>query len=95
MAVSTLNPVDYLAIKNTIARYCIALDSKDWQLLKTSVFHPDIQGDFPFDHDMRGADALLQRIQGRLVLHLFFPPPTSFIRLTQKPDLRIFPPSTP
>ncbi|KAK6836754.1 hypothetical protein PG989_006813 [Apiospora arundinis] len=67
MAVSSsTNPADYIAIKNTIARYCIALDSKNWELLKTNVFHPDIQGDFPFDHDMRGADVLLQRIEGRL-----------------------------
>lgn len=68
MAVSTMNPLDYNAIRNTIARYCIALDSKDWELLRTAVFTPDVQADFPFNHDMRGIDFIAQTIQGRLVI---------------------------
>ncbi|KAK7959467.1 uncharacterized protein PG986_004321, partial [Apiospora aurea] len=66
MAVAAINPVDHNAIKNTIARYCIALDTKNWELLKSAVFTPDVQADFPFNHDMRGVDAVSATIQGRL-----------------------------
>ncbi|KAK8062302.1 hypothetical protein PG997_014399 [Apiospora hydei] len=68
MAVAAINPVDHHAIKNTIARYCIALDTKNWELLKSAVFTPDVQADFPFNHDMRGVDAVSATIQGRSVV---------------------------
>ncbi|KAK8030043.1 hypothetical protein PG993_011334 [Apiospora rasikravindrae] len=83
MAVSPINPVDYNVIKNTIARYCIALDTKDWALLKTAVFTPDVQADFPFNRDMRGVDAVSATIQGRSVRsHVFLASSLSlFLRL--------------
>lgn len=40
------NPFDYFAIQNTIARYCIALDTKNFDLL-LDVFAPDVQAIFP------------------------------------------------
>ena len=35
------NPVDYLAIKNITAQYCLALDNKDFAALR-SVFTEDV-----------------------------------------------------
>lgn len=42
------NFADYLAIKNTLALYCVALDTKDYSLLE-EVFVPDAQAIYPFD----------------------------------------------
>lgn len=41
------NPIDYFAIQNTIARYCIALDTKNFDLLVSDVFAPDVHASFP------------------------------------------------
>ena len=40
------NPFDYFAIQNTIARYCIVLDTKNFDLL-ADVFAPDVHVTFP------------------------------------------------
>lgn len=42
------NAHDHLAIANTIARYCEALDTKDFALLETDVFDPDVSASYPF-----------------------------------------------
>ncbi|KAF2657345.1 hypothetical protein K491DRAFT_330536 [Lophiostoma macrostomum CBS 122681] len=65
MVSSAVNPLDALAIQNTIARYCEALDTKDWPLL-SKVFRPDATGDYPFNNDLRGVDAISSTIQSRL-----------------------------
>ncbi|KAI5244501.1 hypothetical protein E4T47_02669 [Aureobasidium subglaciale] len=60
------NPHDYNAITNTISLYCIALDNKDWELLK-HVFVPDVIATYPFNsHPIHGLEALSKRIQQRL-----------------------------
>ena len=40
------NPFDYFAIQNTIAAYCIALDTKDFDKL-LEIFAPDVEAVFP------------------------------------------------
>ncbi|KAF1985333.1 hypothetical protein K402DRAFT_464638 [Aulographum hederae CBS 113979] len=59
------NPMDHFAIRNTISRYCIALDTKDWELLK-QVFTPDVIANYPFRDEMDSLEAVSQAIQGRL-----------------------------
>lgn len=59
------SPHDYNAIRNTISLYCIALDTKDWNLLN-KVFVKDVVAAYPFnDEPILGVDALSKRIQGR------------------------------
>ena len=59
-----INPLDYIAIQNTIAKYCFALDSKDFGLLD-SVFTEDITTVYPFRGESKGlrdiADAIKKR----------------------------------
>ncbi|KAL5401575.1 hypothetical protein PMIN03_011410, partial [Paraphaeosphaeria minitans] len=59
------NPLDALAIQNTLARYCEALDTKEWGLL-AKVFTPDCEANYPFDHNLRGVDAVSEAIAKRL-----------------------------
>ncbi|KAK7184801.1 hypothetical protein DPSP01_002230 [Paraphaeosphaeria sporulosa] len=59
------NPLDALAIQNTLARYCEALDTKNWALL-AKVFAPDCRADYPFNHSLHGASAISSAIQNRL-----------------------------
>lgn len=66
-------PHDHLAIQNTLARYCQALDTKSWALLH-DVFLPDVIADYPFNRDLRGSEAVAKAIQGRYVrLPTLFP----------------------
>ena len=55
---------DYLAIQNTIASYCIALDTKDFDRLR-DVFTPEVKTIYPFKGEINGvqnvADAIKQR----------------------------------
>ena len=44
-AAAQRRPLDYVEIQNTIARYCVALDTKDFDLLK-DVFTTDVSGNF-------------------------------------------------
>lgn len=60
----SVNPLDPLAINNILSRYCQALDTKDWALLH-EVFVPDVQADYPFNRELRGADAVSSAIQNR------------------------------
>ncbi|CAO2648868.1 Nn.00g098170.m01.CDS01 [Neocucurbitaria sp. VM-36] len=59
------SPLDYLAVKNVLARYCEALDLKDFRLLE-KVFLPDVIADYPFNSDLKGVDAVSLAIQNRL-----------------------------
>jgi hypothetical protein len=61
-----VNPLDNLAIQNTIARYCEALDTKQWPLLD-KVFMPGATADYPFNNDLRGVDDIRNKIQNRYV----------------------------
>jgi hypothetical protein len=62
------NPFDHLAIKNTLSRYCEALDLKNFPLLR-NVFTPDAIADYPFNSDLRGVEAISNAIQNRYVSH--------------------------
>lgn len=60
------NPNDILAIKNTLARYCTALDTKEFHLLH-KVFAPDVVATYPFHADeFHGVEAISKAIQNRL-----------------------------
>jgi len=59
------NPMDYFAIRNTISRYCIALDSKDFDLLH-HVFAADVDAVYPFGGQVKGAQKIADAIQKRL-----------------------------
>lgn len=55
--------LDYLAIKNTLSLYCVALDTKDFDLLN-EVFTEDVEAFYPFA-SMRGIPELTHRISRR------------------------------
>jgi hypothetical protein len=57
---------DYLAIKNVLARYCEALDTKNFELLE-DVFAQDVAADYPFDSKLQGLEAVSGAIQKRYV----------------------------
>lgn len=57
---------DYLAIKNVLSRYCEALDTKKFELLK-KVFTNDCSCDYPFNSDLQGVKAVSEAIQKRYV----------------------------
>ncbi|ORY67004.1 uncharacterized protein BCR38DRAFT_472526 [Pseudomassariella vexata] len=59
------NPLDYIAIQNTISRYCIALDTQDWDLLK-EIFTTDVYASYPFRDPMKGVQTLVDAIKRRL-----------------------------
>ncbi|KAI1084308.1 hypothetical protein F5B20DRAFT_524402 [Whalleya microplaca] len=59
------NPFDYFAIRNAISRYCIAIDNKDFDLLK-QVFTADVDGIYPFGEPMKGVQVVADAIKGRL-----------------------------
>jgi len=53
-------------IRNTIALYCIALDTKQFDLLRTGVFTKNVKAVYPFDGKaIDGVDALAKRIEER------------------------------
>lgn len=58
------NPHDYRAIQNTLSRYCIALDTKDWALLN-SVFAQDVAANYPFNPNLSGVKSLAEAIANR------------------------------
>ncbi|KAJ8106687.1 hypothetical protein OPT61_g9375 [Boeremia exigua] len=60
-----INPLDILAIKNTISRYCEALDNKDFTLLE-DVFTHDVSADYPFNSDLQGVKAVAEAVKQRL-----------------------------
>jgi hypothetical protein len=60
------NPQDVLAVKNTLSRYCEALDTKVFPLLD-KVFTTDIVAKYPFRaEELKGVDAVRDAILGRL-----------------------------
>lgn len=59
-----LNPHDILAIRNTLSRYCEALDTKVLSLLE-KVFLPDVIADYPFNSNLKGVDAVRNAIHNR------------------------------
>ena len=61
---SEINPLDVLAIKNVVSRYCQALDLKDFELL-ANVFVPDVEASYPFNEAIQSLDELKGAIQNR------------------------------
>lgn len=59
-----VNQQDVLAVKNVIARYCEALDAKDFALLE-EVFVQDVNADYPFNSDLQGVKAVAKAIANR------------------------------
>lgn len=55
---------DYIAIKNVIARYCEALDLKEFQLLH-DVFMQNVTADYPFNSELKGVDAVIHAVEKR------------------------------
>jgi hypothetical protein len=58
------NPIDYFAIQAMLAKYCFALDTKDWNLLN-DVFTQDAHASFPFAKDMVGVGTISSAIEKR------------------------------
>lgn len=59
------NPIDYIAIKNVLALYCFALDTKNLDLL-SQVMVPDVDAQYPFPGgDMQGLEAVVGVISKR------------------------------
>lgn len=76
------NPHDALAIQNTLARYCEALDTKNWALLHSvrlslplppyhpnlrQVFTPHTHASYPFSTSLKGATNIAAAIKNRFV----------------------------
>jgi hypothetical protein len=59
-----INPLDYLAVKNVLSRYCQALDSKDLASL-SKVFTQDVVADYPFNQSMTGVEVIVNAIKNR------------------------------
>jgi len=62
---STVIALDHIAIQNTIARYCVALDTKDWDLLTSSIFTEDVLADYPFNKTMSDVKTVANAIKNR------------------------------
>ncbi|KAK6437604.1 hypothetical protein LTR95_006202 [Oleoguttula sp. CCFEE 5521] len=62
---TTHSAADYEAIRNTLSRYCIALDTKDFSLLGR-VFTPDVIAKYPFGPALEGVPAIQAKISDRL-----------------------------
>lgn len=63
------NPLDYITIQNTLSRYCIALDTKDFNLLK-QVFTEDCDTVYPFGGQIKGVQKVADAIQNRYAIAL-------------------------
>lgn len=63
---ATPNPYDYEAIRNTIALYCIALDTKDFDLLD-QVFTADVETVYPFGGKRTGVKDIKDAINKRSI----------------------------
>ena len=61
-----INPLDVLAIKNVVSRYCEALDTKDFDLLE-EVFVSDVDADYPFNSSMKSVKEVASAIKKRYV----------------------------
>lgn len=59
------NFIDYIAVKNTLSLYCVALDTKDFTLFQ-EVFTSDADTHYPFPGgDLKGIDAIARAISKR------------------------------
>ncbi|KAF2233464.1 hypothetical protein EV356DRAFT_577501 [Viridothelium virens] len=57
---------EYEAIRNTVARYCFAIDDKDWNSLSL-IFTPDADAEYPFPGgSLKGVKAMKDTIRKRL-----------------------------
>lgn len=63
-----VNPLDTLAVQNTLSRYCEALDTKVFDLLD-KVFTSETQADYPFNSNLDGVDNIRAAIQNRYVIY--------------------------
>ncbi len=63
-AMTSPNPFDIFAIQNTIALYCLALDTKDFARLH-HVFTPDVETIYPFGGKREGVQSVADAIQKR------------------------------
>jgi hypothetical protein len=62
---ATPNPHDYFAIRNVLALYCIALDTKNLSLL-SQVLTSDITASYPFPGgEMQGLESVIATISKR------------------------------
>lgn len=61
---SSVNPLDHIAIQNVLARYCQALDTKNFDLLD-KVFLEDVEAIYPFNPDLRGVGSVKKAIENR------------------------------
>jgi hypothetical protein len=59
-----INPLNYLAVKNVLSRYCQVLDSKDFASL-SKVFTQDVVADYPFNPSMTGVEVIVDAIKNR------------------------------
>ena len=64
MASANANPLDYFAIQNTLSRYCIALDTKNFDLLQ-DVFTEDCETVYPFGGARKGVVDIAAAIKKR------------------------------
>lgn len=62
---STPNSLDYEAIRNTIALYCIALDTKNFRLFE-DIFTEDVETIYPFRGSSSGRQDIANAIEKRL-----------------------------
>lgn len=63
------NSLDYEVIRNTIARYCIALDNKDFDLLNDVFAENGLYAKYPFGGAFTDRVALADAIRNRYVPH--------------------------
>lgn len=63
--------LDYLAIKNVLSLYCVALDTKDFDML-FEVFTDDVEAAYP-SASMRGVGEVASHLSRRSVLQLATP----------------------
>ncbi|KNG49220.1 ubx domain-containing protein [Stemphylium lycopersici] len=60
-----INPLDVLAIKNVVSRYCQALDLKDFDMLG-QVFDTDVDANYPFNPNLKSLNEVKDAIKNRL-----------------------------
>lgn len=58
------NPIDYFAIQNTLSRYCIAIDTKDFASLE-QIFTEDVDANYPWNENLKGVRNVANAVQER------------------------------
>lgn len=64
-----INPLDVLAIKNVVSRYCQALDLKDFDMLG-QVFDTDVDANYPFNPNLKSLNEVKDAIKNRYLTQL-------------------------